>query len=308
VSVPPRISVLLPTHNRGDVLHCAIQSVLAQTLPDFELLVVGDGCTDDTAAVVRGVGDARIRWFDLPKAPAFGYANRNIALREARAGIIAYLAHDDLWLPDHLELIVRCFESASVEFAYSRALDVSIEGHITPSVFNLEDLRTQERWLTWWEGYLPIACVAHRAACLGRYGYWNEQMSRGADWELWMRIFEGGQRRNLAFLPTPTCLHFVAGWRRERHTRRWATRMKSRAGAQPELTVATPAGMTQQQAVLRVLMDGGAESIVAMRRAAQIELDRNANIEFPLLAAIHLLTRIRRTLWRRRANLPGPGR
>jgi len=63
----PQVSVLLPTHNRADVLGYAIQSVLSQSVGDFELLIAGDGCADPTRDVVGRFRDPRIRWFDLQK-------------------------------------------------------------------------------------------------------------------------------------------------------------------------------------------------------------------------------------------------
>jgi len=101
----PRFSVLLTTHNRANLLRYAISSVLSQTEGDFELLIVGDGCTDNSSAIVAAFNDSRIRWFDLPKAPYFGYANRNVVLRQASGEYIAFVTDDDLVFPDHLALL-----------------------------------------------------------------------------------------------------------------------------------------------------------------------------------------------------------
>ena len=136
-AINPKFSVLLPTHNRGDVLELAIASVLAQTEPDFELLIVADGCTDNTCDVIARFNDSRIRLFNLPKAPHFGYANRNIALRESRGRLIAFVAHDDLLLQDHLELMGNLLDSSKASWGYSRPLWVSTDGIIVPFCTNL---------------------------------------------------------------------------------------------------------------------------------------------------------------------------
>ncbi len=208
----PLFSILLPTHNRADVLPFAIRSVLAQTLQDFELLIVGDGCTDGTAEIVRGFSDPRIVWFDLPKSPNFGYANRNIALRQARGAYIAFMAHDDLWLRDHLELLLPFFERPGLEFAYSRPLFVIPEGMIAPGTFNLEYAPTLKSFLAKLHNWIPSACVVHRRECFAKYGYWNESLPSAGDLDMWTRIIAGGGEKNFAYLAEPTCLHFRANW------------------------------------------------------------------------------------------------
>ena len=80
--VAPRFTVLMPTHARPDVIGFAIESVLGQTEPDFELLVVGDGVQDSTRAAVARFSDPRLRFLDLPKAA--GSATPTATLRCAR--------------------------------------------------------------------------------------------------------------------------------------------------------------------------------------------------------------------------------
>ncbi len=188
-------------------------------MPDFELLIAGDGCTDGTREVVRSFDDPRIRWFDLPKAPGIGYANRNAVLREARGRDIAYLAHDDIWFPDHLERLGALLDRSGVEYAYTRGLGVDIEGRMLPYWYNLSVDRHQAGL---WRGdsAITMCTVAHSRACLDKYGYWDETMSFGADVVMWHRILMGGRFKNLAFDPNPTSLHFVANWRDTKAHRR----------------------------------------------------------------------------------------
>jgi glycosyltransferase involved in cell wall biosynthesis len=263
------------------VLRFAIHSVLAQTFSDFELLIVGDGCTDHTAAVVRQFDDPRVKWFDLPKAPGFGYANRNHALRQARGELIAFMAHDDLWLPDHLQVHTAAFDDPAVEIAYTRPLIVSSDGIITPNIFNLHDPRTLEHFLKGRIG-LPASCMVHRRRCFDKYGYWDDTRRRGADWELWTRILNGGGRSNFAYLPVPTILHFVADWRRQRFGNRARLALYRAEGSLPlDLIVPLPPGMTEQQAVWQAMNQDPSGWTRRLRRAIDLYLDRRADAQYP---------------------------
>ena len=208
----PRYTILLPTHNRADVVGLAIQSVLDQSESDFELLVVGDGCTDGTAEVVEAFRDPRLRWFDLPKAPGFGYANRNVALRQATGELVAFMAHDDLLLPDHLASMAARFADPGVEWAYSRPLWVTDDGVVIPFAV---DLRVPEQLNVFLTDHnsIPASCVVYRRSLHERVGLWPEEVTQSADWEMWKRMVAPASGSNLAYVRAPTTLHFRADWR-----------------------------------------------------------------------------------------------
>lgn len=208
----PRVSVLMPTHDRSDLIGHAIGAVLRQSAGDFELLVVGDGCTDRTAAVVAGFDDPRIRWFDLPKGPGFAYANRNVALREARGELIGFAADDDLLFPDHLERLSAAFSDPAVSWAYSRPLWVSKRGVVVPAS---DDLAQPDQFHAFMHvgNSLPASCVMHRRACFEEAGYWPEDATNCGDWDLWTRILAAAGQGGLRYLREPTTLHFRARWR-----------------------------------------------------------------------------------------------
>ena len=105
----PCVSVILPVHNRADVLPRAIESVIAQELADFELIVVDDGSTDESATLAQCFADDRIGLIRLDKNRG-GNVARNEGIRAARSPLIAFLDSDDRYLPNKLSTVVGEFE------------------------------------------------------------------------------------------------------------------------------------------------------------------------------------------------------
>jgi glycosyltransferase involved in cell wall biosynthesis len=110
---PPRVSVIIATFNRAAMLRCAIRSVLAQDFEDFELLVVGDRCTDNSAEVVASFADARVRWFNRDENCGSQWGPNNDGIAQARGELIAFLGHDDLWFPWHLRTLVPLLDGGA---------------------------------------------------------------------------------------------------------------------------------------------------------------------------------------------------
>lgn len=108
----PAISVVLPVHNRADVLARAIQSVLDQSLANFELVVVDDGSTDKSLTVAKSFGDDRIKVLELGENRG-GNAARNAGVTAAKAPLVAFLDSDDTYLPEKLERVVGEFKRHS---------------------------------------------------------------------------------------------------------------------------------------------------------------------------------------------------
>jgi glycosyltransferase involved in cell wall biosynthesis len=288
----PRFSILLPTHDRSNLLRLAISSVLPQTDGDFELLIVGDGCTDNSADVVASFDDTRIRWFDQPKAPNFGYANRNIALKEATGEYVAFVADDDLVFPDHLALLAANLESSGAEWVYSRPLWVTIDGLVVPFASNL--LNSDELNVFLAVGnHIPATCVMYRRSCLDKYGYWPEEFPRAADWRYWIRIIEGGHRTNFACCPIPTALHFNAPWKTTPDTQMGQVTAAREIAARsswwpPSLKVPIGNGMTEQTVFHELIRNEDylerlrRDVVHVIERLAWMQLDETPGIHFRL--------------------------
>jgi glycosyltransferase involved in cell wall biosynthesis len=116
----PFFSVIVPVFNRAPVLGAALQSVLAQSCQDFEIIVVDDGSSDNPRAVVETIGDPRIRF--LRQENQGGGTARNTGINAAKGRFIAPLDSDDVFLPHHLESMKAMLDGTRGIVGYARIL------------------------------------------------------------------------------------------------------------------------------------------------------------------------------------------
>ena len=175
----------MATYGRGRHILPSVHSVLAQDMPDLELLVVGDHCTDDTAQVVAGVADARVRWINLPERWRSQSGPNNAGIAAARGRYIAYLGHDDVWERFHLSDLAGAFDARpQVDFAVGGAIlhfPPGVGGGMVTGMF--EDDSDKHRH------FFPPSSFAHRTSVPDRIGNWHhpETIARPVDHDVLLR-------------------------------------------------------------------------------------------------------------------------
>jgi glycosyltransferase involved in cell wall biosynthesis len=191
----PNISVVIPLYNKGPYIARALNSVLSQTVQNFEVIVVDDGSTDDGADVVRGVEDPRIMLIQQENQGVSAARNRGI--EAARANLIAFLDADDEWLPKHLQTLLRLWERYPGAGAYGTAYLMKMK-NLSVRVAHFSSEIPKEPW----EGLLPnyfkaaalgeppisSSTVAVSKCILNEMGGFNTEAWWAEDNDLWGRI------------------------------------------------------------------------------------------------------------------------
>jgi glycosyltransferase involved in cell wall biosynthesis len=232
-------TVLIPTHDHGETLRRTIASVRAQTVQDFELLVVGDGAPPQTRALIAELTatDPRIRYFDHPKGEGHGEAYRAAALAEAQGEIVCYLGDDDLWLPEHLATMSQLLKEA--DFAHTLHTEVVPGDTIQALGGSLDCASTRQRMLgTRWNFFGPT-CAGHTLAAYRQLPHGWRPRPEGvySDLHMWRQWLEQPGCR-FRSEPVPTALHFASparkGWsidERLGEMDRWLPRLTERGFA-----------------------------------------------------------------------------
>jgi glycosyltransferase involved in cell wall biosynthesis len=187
----PNLSVVLPTYNRSQCIEHSILSVLRQTYKNFELIVVDDGSTDQTADRIQRLRDPRIRYIAHTKRKGANAA-RNSGIRAARAPYIAFQDSDDEWMPDKLAMQLAGIKESGHTARVSFSAHWRIRGREVvyipkpsrrlragPRDFHAELL---------YGNFITTASLLVEKELLYQVGLFDESIPRFQDWELVLRL------------------------------------------------------------------------------------------------------------------------
>jgi glycosyltransferase involved in cell wall biosynthesis len=193
--VPTLVSVVLPTYNRAETLPRAVSSVLAQSYPALELIIVDDGSTDRTPDLLASMDDGRVRYLRLDGRSGPATA-RNAGIAAAAGDLVAFQDSDDEWLPTKLSAQVSMIEAGGPEVGWVGGRHRIVLGAeiqevgpelVIAGIDHLPDLLDGRAFVT------PTWLV--RRETLERTGLFREDMPCLEDWDLIFRLDDGCQFR-----------------------------------------------------------------------------------------------------------------
>lgn len=184
----PKVSIIIPTHNRAEMLQRAVKSVLLQTWKGgFEIIIVSDGSNDNTEDVVRLFNDSRIQFFKHNEARGASAA-RNTGMRAAKGEYIAFLDDDDEWTSNKLEIQMPVIENSGPEIGLVYAwMEYFIDGEShrvsTPKLRGNVFVEMLDKQAI---GGCPTIIIKKKV--IEKIGYFDETLPRGNDGDYWRRI------------------------------------------------------------------------------------------------------------------------
>ncbi len=187
----PAVSIIIPAYNQGHYLGAAVRSVLSQTWPHYEVIVVDDGSTDNTPEIARAFTDPRIRYIRQENRGLSGA--RNTGIRNATGELVSFLDSDDLFLPEKLALLVEALRAQpNLGMLAGQAIIIDEHGRPTGRSFTTPLPEDSARLLIW--NPLHVGSVLVRRAWLDRVGPFDETLRSYEDWDMWLRLARAGCR------------------------------------------------------------------------------------------------------------------
>ena len=218
----PTVSVVVATYNWSSALVCALRSVQLQTFADYEVLVVGDGCTDDSEAVVAAFDDKRFRWHNLERNYGSQWAANNYGLAAASGEWIAYLGHDDIWYPTHLASCLRSSGEQEADLVAGVTILYGPPGSGFRAVSGVYPDGHYAR-----SDFMPPSSILHRRSLVEQIGPWKdpETIALPTDCAFLQDAADAGAR--IASTAELTVFKFNAAWRRDAYKHKGVAEQKA---------------------------------------------------------------------------------
>jgi glycosyltransferase involved in cell wall biosynthesis len=186
-----KISVLLPCYNGTRWISRAVESILAQTYEDFELVIIDDGSTDNSKEMVAlFLSDKRVRYIYQENRGFSAAVNKGI--KESKGDLIGFIGQDDLWLPNKLESQVEYLSNhKDVDLVHSNYFSIDPRGRIigkrNVEMQNVSSKRKliEELFLG---NFIGFETVLVKRKCFERVGFFDEHMVGFSDYDMWLRI------------------------------------------------------------------------------------------------------------------------
>lgn len=181
------VSVIIPAYNAEKTIKETIQSVLNQTLTDFEIIIINDGSQDGTLDVISRISDPRIKIFSYPNSG--GQVSRNRGMKQATGEYLAFLDADDLWTPDKLDAQFKALQQnpqAAVAYSWTNRINESSQFLRRGSYLTFNgDVYKQLLVINFLEnGSNPLI----RKYAIAAVGGFDESLSGCQDWDMWLRL------------------------------------------------------------------------------------------------------------------------
>lgn len=185
-------SIIIPAYNAEPFIKKSIDSVLSQTVDDFEILVVDDGSTDNTSTVVKNISDLRIRYIYQPNGGVS--AARNTGIKNAKGDYVCFLDADDLWKPHHLATILKLAEKYPECDVFLTGHEILLNNGETilkkiPGVS--DDIQSNNVFRNIWDyGYFICTnSIACKTSAFDLVGLFETGVKNGEDDDMWYRLF-----------------------------------------------------------------------------------------------------------------------
>lgn len=205
----PKVSVVVPTFRRAGLLKETVDSILAQTFADFELIIVDNMSEDGTEEYVAGIGDARVRYFRNPNGGVIA-VNRNYGIRRARGQYVALCDDDDLWVPEKLAKQVAVLDGAPrVALCYTNALCFGADGVERTWMVKKKVFKNHHRHLLI-GNVIPNSSVLMRKEAIDAVGLFLESPEFVAveDFDAWLKM---SREHEFAYIDEALLLYRVHG-------------------------------------------------------------------------------------------------